>query len=63
MKKEILRCPECNSSKVVTTTEQLWMINTGDFYCHSVKAHDSNSKAKCLDCEWNGLRHQLVEVE
>jgi hypothetical protein len=26
-----------------------------------VKAHDSDAKAGCLDCNWRGERHQLKE--
>jgi len=57
----VLVCPECRSQNVVTTAEQMFMVNSGDHYCHSVKAHDSNSKAKCLDCDWTGIRDQLEE--
>jgi len=35
------------------------MVNTGDHYCHSVKAHDDDAKARCLDCGWAGARSDL----
>ena len=55
-----LRCPECQSSKVAVTEETMWMVNTGDHYCHSIKAHDSDAKVTCLKCKWEGQRHQLT---
>lgn len=52
-------CPECHSDRVVTTYEQLVDANTFDHYCHSVKAHDADSKALCLECQWTGERQDL----
>jgi len=58
--KELLfECPECGSQEVAVTVEQKFMVNTGDHYCHSVKAHDSNAKVTCLECRWTGQRDQL----
>jgi hypothetical protein len=45
-----LICPDCNSSNVTVTEEQMFMVNSLEHYCHSVKAHDSDTKADCLDC-------------
>ena len=59
MKAEPLKCPECESLKVATTAEQMFMVNTGEHYCHSVKTHDADSKATCLDCRWTGRRDEL----
>ena len=56
----LLKCPKCGSLEVATAAEQMFMVNTGDHYCHSVKAHDDNAKATCLDCRWTGRRDQLV---
>lgn len=55
----IRTCPECHSRQVVTTYEQMVDANTFDHYCHSVKAHDSDSKAQCLECNWTGERKDL----
>lgn len=55
-----LTCPECNSTRVVLTEETSYFANTGEFFCHSVKTHDSDSKATCLDCWWVGKHFQLV---
>lgn len=52
-------CPTCGSAHVATAHEQLFMVNTGEHYCHSVKPHDANSRAVCLDCRWEGQREQL----
>lgn len=54
-------CPECGSEEVTATAEQMFMVNTGDHYCHSVKSHDYDAKAKCLSCDWKGQRGELVE--
>ena len=56
-----LYCPECGSDRVTAAHVQMFMVNTGDHYCHSVKTHDSNSRSTCLDCGWEGVRGQLVE--
>ena len=55
----MLTCPKCDSEQVTVNAEQVFMANTGEHYCHSVKTHDDNAKARCLDCEWEGRRDQL----
>jgi hypothetical protein len=57
---EYLLCPNCGSKKVCVTVEQKFMVNTGEHYCHSVKAHDSNANCTCLECRWEGMRATLV---
>ena len=59
----LLLCPECDSGEVTVTYEQKFMVNTGEHYCHSVKTQDSDSKATCLRCDWNGTREQLKEIK
>jgi ssDNA-binding Zn-finger/Zn-ribbon topoisomerase 1 len=59
----MLVCPECGSKEVALTAEQMFMANTGDHYCHSVKTNDANSKATCLACNWVGRRLQLGELK
>ena len=59
----ILVCPECGSDLVATTAEQMFMVNTGEHWCHSVKAHDGDAKATCLHCRWKGQRQQLIPKE
>lgn len=54
-------CPQCRSDKVAVTHEQMFMVNTGEHYCHSVKIHDPNAKCNCLDCRWEGARIDLIE--
>ena len=56
----IVACPKCGSEDVTVTAEQMFMANTGDHYCHSVKTQDDNAKATCLDCRWKGARLNLV---
>lgn len=55
----MLTCPECGSDAVAVTSEQMFMANTGEHFCHSVKAQDSDAKATCLTCRWEGLRSGL----
>ena len=54
-----LVCPECGSDQVTTEHHQMFMVNTGEHYCHSMKTHDAESPAACLECLWAGQRHQL----
>lgn len=37
------------------------MANTGELYCHSVKAHDAEAEARCLECGWTGRRDGLKQ--
>lgn len=57
-----LTCPACGSSKVAVAAEELFMANGGEFYCHSLKTHDSDTRATCLTCDWEGKRMDLVSV-
>lgn len=57
---DMFHCPECGSQEVTVTHEQMFMANTGDHYCHSVKTQDADAKATCLGCRWIGRRDQLV---
>lgn len=55
-----LTCPNCGHPDVAVSHVQLFMVNTGEHYCHSVKPHDSTSESHCLKCQWQGVRAQLV---
>jgi hypothetical protein len=57
----LLVCPECHTEQVVVYEEHAVMANTFEHWCHSVKAHDSDAKARCLECEWTGTRAGLHE--
>jgi hypothetical protein len=59
----MLKCPECESTEVCTVEETAFMANTFDFYCHSVKPHDSDARAFCTKCAWFGQRQDLIETE
>lgn len=59
-KEKLLTCPKCESERVTLTAETSYMANTGDYFCQSVKTHDADSKATCLDCWWEGEHFQLV---
>lgn len=62
MANDKLRCPDCKSAKVAVTAETMYMVNTGDHYCHSVKTHDPDAKACCLKCDWGGFSSGLVTI-
>ena len=62
MTADTLTCPECGSTEVAVTAEQMFMVNTGEHYCHSVKAQDSDAQATCLACRWKGQRQDLKEA-
>lgn len=49
-------CPACGSTELIVYEITAFELNTGDFYCHSVKSHDGNATVRCCDCEWVGLR-------
>ena len=55
----LMRCPECGSEKVTLREETLWMANTWEHYCYSIKHHDSDAQAECLDCHWLGIHERL----
>jgi len=55
-----LECPKCGSEEVTTEHHQMFMVNTDESYCHSMKTYDSDSTATCLDCNWTGERKDLV---
>lgn len=57
---KLLKCPDCESDKVILRSVQSFMANTGEFFCESVKISDSNSSASCLDCYWDGRHDQLL---
>ena len=59
-KEPVLRCPECGTDMVIVREVRSVMANTFEHYCHSVKAHDSNAEAACLDCSWTGERKDLI---
>ena len=55
-------CPECGSDRVATEHHQMFMVNTGEHYCHTVKPQDAASPAACLACRWEGERRDLKEA-
>lgn len=60
-KVEVFTCPNCQSENVIVRAETSYFVNSGDFYCHSVKTHDGDAKSMCLDCNWGGQRQELIE--
>lgn len=58
-KNETLCCPDCGTENVIVYEKHAVMANSFEHYCFSVKAHDANAEAECLNCDWTGERHQL----
>lgn len=56
-----LHCPECGSPDVTLTHEQMFMANSCEHYCHSVKIQDPESRSTCLTCRWEGTRANLTK--
>lgn len=58
------RCPECGSHKVLVYEKTSFWVNSGEYFCNSVKMHDSDAEVQCNDygsgCDWTGTRDQLV---
>lgn len=57
-------CPECCSVNVLVYEQTAWkLLANGDFehYCHAVKLQDSDAEASCMDCDWKGIRSNLME--
>jgi Tfp pilus assembly protein PilV len=60
MTREALKlCPECDGHHVAVAAEEMFMVNTGEHYCHSVKTQDADAKATCLECWWVGRNDEL----
>lgn len=56
-------CPECDSNNLIVTEETAFYLNGMHYFCHSVKAHDSDAKVECLDCNWKGFRAFFGDVD
>ena len=57
----VYTCPNCESDELVVRSVTSYNFNTGDFFCHSVKTHDSDAEVACLDCGWVGQRQDFKE--
>jgi len=62
MNDKTLVCPICDCDNLFVTTETTYNLNSGEFYCHSVKAFDGCAKVACRNkyCNWVGT---LAEVK
>lgn len=60
--KTVLRCPDCGSDQVTVDFVQTWMANTDEHYCYSNKTCDPDTRSTCLDCEWVGVRANLIKA-
>lgn len=54
-------CQECGTNKLLVYEETAYFVNSGEFFCHSTKSHDSDAKIACYDCSWKGLQQDLKE--
>ena len=53
------KCPDCGNEDLLVRAVETYYLNTGDFFCHSVKTHDSDAEVVCLECNWTGTRGRL----
>ena len=58
-----LRCPECGSSKVLVYEKTAFWVNTMEYYCNTVKQHDSDAECRCNECDWVGKREDMKETQ
>ncbi len=63
MSDEIFRCPECGGDELLVYSETSYNLNTGDFYCVSVKHFDACAKVSCQhwSCSWVGTLSDVKE--
>jgi len=61
MKEQTYRCPECETEELFVRAVTTYYLNTGEFFCHSVKTHDSEADVFCMDCDWKGTRKDLED--
>jgi len=59
MKEHIYKCPECENEELLVREVETYYLNTGFFFCNSVKAHDSEAEVFCMECDWKGTRKDL----
>lgn len=57
------RCPECESDNLIVSEVFSYYLNTGDFFCHSVKSHDFDAQVECMSCGWKSIRGHAFEKE
>jgi len=54
------KCPDCeNKDHLFVRAVETYYLNTGDFFCHSIKTHDSDAEVFCMECNWTGTRGRL----
>lgn len=56
-------CPVCFHDEIHVTEETTFDVNTGEFFCHSVKMHDGDARVECQNCDWQGQLNQLDLVK
>lgn len=62
------KCPECGGVDILVYETTAWKLGANgdfDFYCQSVKLHDSDAEAVChgSHCGWKGERQDLLVGE
>lgn len=55
------KCPMCESTELLVYEQTAFELNTGEFFCHAVKAHDSDAEVSCQSCGWIGDRRDFSE--
>lgn len=59
---EYYHCPECDGVDILVYEETAWSLKADgefEYFCASTKLHDYDARARCCDCNWEGIRGQL----
>lgn len=60
--KKLFTCPECEGDAILAYSMTSYELNKDmEYFCESVKPHDA--PARCMNCDWEGIRNQLVVKE
>lgn len=55
------QCPKCGNKEILISSKTSYKMNSGEFFCHSIKTHDSYAEVSCLDCGYEGTRKEVED--
>lgn len=59
-----LICPKCDTEDILVYSVTSYEVNKNmEYFCETVKPHDSDAPARCMQCQWEGIRNQLIVKE
>lgn len=62
--KKLFTCPECEGEDILVYSMTSYELNKDmEYFCESVKPHDSDAPVHCWGCHWKGERQQLRTKE